>query len=465
MHTSALYELFQSLSAWQLRHARYWVESPAFNRRTSLLRLFDYLLNCRNTEKTPEYNGAIAIVFAQDSGSLVQLRHEMSALAEVLRKFLIWEEMEAIGGQTAWLLLRATRKLGLEKNFQLATKEAEKSLPEQQNRTSEQQLLAFRHRQELFQWEEKQKRDHELTIAPLQSELDVWYAGQSLQLACMAQSRKNVRSAELNTPELEQILDLLPGQPHLNIPSVAIYHLGRRMLAEPENNQHMEAYQALLSQHLQAAPITEGRDLLMLAINHGIRRINVGDREAIRLTLNFYLLGLEKKVLHDEQGYLSKYTYNHVLMSFLALEEWVQAAAFLERYRLELPQKEQDNIYRYNLAIYHFRRNEYDAALELLRDVTFPDPMYKLESRKMLLKIYFEQEATQALESLLESLLVWLRRHGEIGYHREMYRNLARFTIQLLRLPPGNTDARKRLAKKIKDTPLVAERSWLLSKV
>lgn len=465
MHTAALYELFVALSAWQLRHARTWVESPAFNRRTTLLRLFDYLAECRNTGKQPEYSEALKAVYRQGNGALPQLRHEMSALADLLRKFLIWQELENTAGQKEWLLLRATRKLGLEKNFQLAAKEAEKSIQSAETQTLDQHLLSFRLRLELFQWEEKQTRDHELTIAPLQQELDTWYAGQALQLACMAQSRRNVRSQEHGAPALEQLLDLMPGQPHLNVPSVAIYHLGRRMLAEPENNQHMEDYQALLSRYIQTTPAAEGRDLLMLAINHGIRRINAGDREAIRLTLNFYLLGLEKKVLHDEQGCLSKYTYNNVLMSFLALEDWAEAAAFLEKYRLDLPQKEQENIYRYNLAIYHFRRNAYDDALELLRDVTFPDPMYKLESRKMLLKIYYEQEATQALESLLESLQVWLRRHGELGYHREMYRNLARFTMQLLRLPPGNTEARKRLAKKIKDTPLVAERSWLLSKV
>jgi hypothetical protein len=91
--------------------------------------------------------------------------------------------------------------------------------------------------------------------------------------------------------------------------------------------------------------------------------------------------------------------------------------------------------------------------------------MYNLEARKMLLKIYFEQGASDALESTLENLLTWLRRHGEIGYHREMYRNLARFTGRLLRLSPGDEAQRGRLTKKIRDTPLVAERAWLLEKL
>ena len=83
----------------------------------------------------------------------------------------------------------------------------------------------------------------------------------------------------------------------------------------------------------------------------------------------------------------------------------------------------------------------------------------------MLLKIYFEQNAIGPLESLLENMLTWLRRHPEIGYHREMYRNLARFTGRLLRIPTHDKEARKRLEAKIRETPLVAERGWLLEKM
>lgn len=110
-------------------------------------------------------------------------------------------------------------------------------------------------------------------------------------------------------------------------------------------------------------------------------------------SLDFYLLGLESKLLQDERGIYSKYTYNNVLMTFVALEEWEKAKQFLEKYRLELADAERENVYEYNLSIFHFRRGIYDTALDLLRNVSFADPMYNLESRKMLLKIYFEQNA------------------------------------------------------------------------
>jgi len=283
----------------------------------------------------------------------------------------------------------------------------------------------------------------------------------------MAQAQVAVqRQVRPDSPDwVGPVLAQLPGNPRQNQPAVALYYLGHEMLTAPEDAERMVVFRDLLEKNIGKLPGDEARGLLMLAINHGIRRINEGDRPAIRSTLDFYLLGLESQVLQDERGVLSKYTYNNVLMTFLALSEWDSARDFLERYRGQLASGERENVYRYNLAVFHFRQGAFDATLELLRGVSFADPMYNLESRKILLKIYFEQEAVSALESLLENMLTWLRRHGELGYHREMYRNLAMFTGRLLRLLPGDVEARKRLRKKVLDTPLVAERGWLLEKI
>ncbi|HNL39248.1 MAG TPA: hypothetical protein PKH43_08940, partial [Saprospiraceae bacterium] len=300
----------------------------------------------------------------------------------------------------------------------------------------------------------------------LTASLNNWYAGQLTQLACMAEAQGAVRRQERFAPEwMALLLEQIPGRPHENTPVVALYHLGHRMLTHPEEADLPDQFRQSLAEVLPGLPREAAKGLLLLAINHNIRRINQGHREAVRSVLGFYLLGLEQKLLQDERGILSRFTYNNVLMTFVAIGEWEQAAAFLEDYRSQLPPDERDNLYRYNLAIYRFRRGDYDGALELLRDVSFPDPMYNLESRKMLLKIFFEQEAFDALESLLDNLMTWLRRHGELGYHREMYRNLARYTARLLRLPDNDREGRGKLAQKVRETPLVAEREWLLSKI
>lgn len=465
MTDSALFEALAALTPWEQQNLRKWLHSPAFNHRAEPVRLFEYCCDCLRNGRTPEAGAANQAVFGKtDSGN--KLRHEMSALLSVIWEFLIAQELAADPGRRELYWVQAARKRGLEKNLQYAFREAEKSAEKTGKADLPRYLLDFQLTLEKYEWDLQSRRAQIFPAETLTTALNNWYAGQLMQLACMAEAQGAVRRQARFAPDwIALLLEQIPGRPHENTPVVALYHLGHRMLTRPEETDLPEKFRLHLAENLPELPRDAAKGLLMMAINHNIRRINEGQREAVRSVLGFYLLGLEQKLLQDERGTLSKFTYNNVLMTFLALQEWEQAAGFLEQYRPQLPAGERDNIYRYNLAVFRFRQGDYDGALELLRDVSFPDAMYNLESRKMLLKIYFEQASFAALESLLENLMTWLRRHGELGYHREMYRNLARYTARLLRLPPGDQAGRRKLAQKIRETPLVAEREWLLGKV
>lgn len=470
MPTSVLTELVGSLSAWEKRHFRVWLESPCYNRRLETIRLFNFYTDDGNRRPSADLALAAEVVFGKNDPALLpKLRHELTLLTRLLRRFLLMQELEASPAQRELLLLKALRKRGMEKNFQAVSRETEKLLQPSNRRSYHRHLDQFHLRLEQYAREEQSTRGAEVPWDDLRADLDAWYAGQLLHLACSAQAQRNVSRKEQQQAALpisiDGLLDQLQNKPHLNRPEVTLYYLGHRMLAHPEEKEYIEQFQTLLEQQIDVVSPEEGRDLFMLAINHGIRRINAGDPAAILHTRGFYLLGLQKKLLHDNRGYITKYTYNNALMTFVALSEWENALSFLNQYRQDLPPDERENVYCYNLAVYHFRRGQYDPALELLRDVGFTDPMYNLESRKMLLIMYYEQQFFSALESVLDNLLTWLRRHAEIGYHRNMYRNLAVFTRKLIRLAPSDAEGRTRLRVKILNTPQVAERRWLLEKI
>ena len=466
MENSTLAEAIASLSAWEVRNFRRWLGSPAFNPRAEHQILFDFIISSLQQKTEPDAEKAAAAL-GLSSASDKKLRYEMAGLLEVLREYFIWQEMNAQPCQRELYLLRSMRRRGLEKNFALAERDLEKAMGKTGEAVLERYLIDFQLQNEKHEWGTQHKRGQNFPLETLSKSLNAWYAGQLMQLACMDKAQHAVQRQErpANTDWTYSVLEQLPDQPHKNLQAVALYYLGHEMLSHPEDARPVDAFREMLKENAAKLPAREGKGLLMLAINHGIRRINEGDKSALQSTLEFYLLGLESKLLQDERGILSKYTYNNVLMTFVALEAWDKALEFLETYRSELAAAERENVYQYNLSIFYFRRGEHDRALELLRNITFADPMYNLESRKMLLKIYFEQNAIGPLESLLENLLTWLRRHPEIGYHREMYRNLARFTGRLLRIPPHDKEARKRLEAKIRETPLVAERAWLLGKM
>ncbi|MCB0542527.1 MAG: hypothetical protein R2791_06830 [Saprospiraceae bacterium] len=467
IQNSIVFESIQSLSAWEAKSFGRWLASPFFNAKPSLPPLFNYLHRCHAAGHVPDPEDAFKAAFPDKKMFDDQkLQYACSWLQSQLRQFFAWQEMQAEPLRAEIYAVRNARKRGLEKQFRQAWREAEQALKKGPEHGMDTHLAGFQLFFEKYQWELARKRGHEMPFGPLLTHLSAFSSARAFQLGCMVRAQEAILRQSLTiAPQLDRLLSGVPDTAVAALPEVALYHVGYRMLEQPEESRWSEQFRDLLRQHSGHFPLQEARDLLMLAINHCIRRINRGDTASLPEILGFYELGLEKKLLHDERGFLSKYTYNNILMAILALEDWPRAENFLEAYKDQLPAAERDHIYAYNLAIFHFRQGAYDQAQELLRSLNMSDAMYNLEVRKMLLKIYYEQNAFDALESLLENLLTWLRRHGEIGYHREMYRNLARFTGKLLSLPPSDREKREKLAKKIRDTPLVAERSWLLSKI
>jgi hypothetical protein len=85
------------------------------------------------------------------------------------------------------------------------------------------------------------------------------------------------------------------------------------------------------------------------------------------------------------------------------------------------------------------------------------------DARRMMLRMYYELGEIQALDSLLDSFDIYLRRHKEGGYHREMYRNFVRFLKKMISPALLRRGDKEKLTAEIRETELLAEREWLLS--
>ncbi len=127
-------------------------------------------------------------------------------------------------------------------------------------------------------------------------------------------------------------------------------------------------------------------------------------------------------------------------------------------------EQEQDNTYRHNLATLFFKKKQYAKVLETLQGVHFTDVLHNLDDRRLLLCSYYELGEFAALESLLDSFAIWLRRAKNLGYHRELYANLVKFTRRLLE-HKSQPAMREKLRQDILATQAVAAREWLLEKV
>ncbi|MEQ1743839.1 MAG: hypothetical protein ABMA02_00295 [Saprospiraceae bacterium] len=85
-----------------------------------------------------------------------------------------------------------------------------------------------------------------------------------------------------------------------------------------------------------------------------------------------------------------------------------------------------------------------------------------LDARHLLLVCYHELGEWDALSSLLDSFASYQKRQKNIGYQRDNYENLIRFTRRLLEMVPGDAAGRTRLYSDIATAERVAGKEWLL---
>ena len=114
------------------------------------------------------------------------------------------------------------------------------------------------------------------------------------------------------------------------------------------------------------------------------------------------------------------------------------------------------------LAYLYFQEGNYAEAMPLLQQVQFRDTLNNLDSRRLLLRSYYELGEFDALDSLLDSFSTCLRRQKRLSYHRKNYQNLIRVVRKMLRSNLVEKSVRARLYDDVRGTPVIAEREWLL---
>jgi hypothetical protein len=96
----------------------------------------------------------------------------------------------------------------------------------------------------------------------------------------------------------------------------------------------------------------------------------------------------------------------------------------------------------------------------VLRNTDFGDDLHtSLDPRSMLLRIYYEKNFLDALESLLDSFQIYIKRQKKLGYQGENYLNFIRFTRQLLRIVSNDTLALEKLKNEIEACTALAEKN------
>jgi hypothetical protein len=219
-----------------------------------------------------------------------------------------------------------------------------------------------------------------------------------------------------------------------------------------------------LREHSKLFSQTEQRGMYVFAQNYCIKRINQGDSNALKDIFELYQLMVDNELIF-EGNYVSQPDFKNIVTTGLRLGEVEWVNGFIEEFREKLNPEFSENAYTYSMAWIHFTKKEYDKALRMLLRVEFNDVYYHLDSKSLLMKVYYEMNEFDAFLSLVDAFRIYLRRNKFISeFQKETYSNFIQVINKLMKLKMRNQPITLAIHEDICATKPAADLHWLISK-
>jgi hypothetical protein len=471
MDNSRLLALLRTLSRSELRDLSRFVQTPFFNQRKEVHALLDLLLpHLLHNKPLPDKATLQKALFEGNSANDQRVRMAMTFLYQLTGQFLVMQDIADNPADLQLRLAQILRTRNLPDHAQQAREEAQRRHqqrpfrnPDYQQQTYE--LLLEQHRADV-------SAAQPIPVEALQEltdQLQYTYLSRFFWQACFVQSYSTRTSERPAVPDLVlQLTQYVSQHPDLlQVPALAVYYWCYRMMQEPEEETYFAAFKALIrSEELQDQfSAEEWRDLYILAVNFCIRAYNEGNTAYRREQFDFYRVGLDRGYFLTE-GQLSHLTYLNVATVALTLNELDWVEAFINRCTDLLRPQYREPLSSFNLARLAYRKRDFRKALRHLQRADYRDVLLYLAAKTLQLKIYYESDEFDLLMAHLQAMQTFVsRKKATLGYQRDNYLALIRFTRKLLETNLLDRDLRAALRLSIEQTKSVAEKEWLLEQV
>lgn len=464
MQNSLLWECLQVLKPEEHRRLEFFLQSPYFNRREDVCRLYTYLLDCLKQNRAPEPQEIYPALYPNRVFDLTRFRLVQSYLNKLVEEFLCWEEVKNEELPQLELLPHAYRKRGLSRHFHKALRQQQKLLEKIPLRHPEHHLHRHRLEREKFLMQSRSGRSRALNLREVNRQLDLGWISVKLRQACLTLSHQTVFRTDYELLLLPALLKVAQRADFIGQPAVALYYYCYQALTATEPEPYFLQLKDHLFRHAEAFPQSEIRDLLLLAINFCIKRINANEQKYLEEALSLYRLGLEEGILL-ENNRLSRFTFNNTVGIAIRLQAYYWTETFLDTFSPYLHPDDRDMTYHLGYARLDFARGHYQQALVHLQNADYRDLIHHMVAKTLQMKTYYELEEYDLLDAHLHSMQMFVRRNRKTAYHHRNWSNIIRYCRKLLEVNPYDREAREELMQAIQKENELTEKEWLLEKL
>jgi hypothetical protein len=456
-----LQELVYCLNGHEEKAFYVFLSSPYFNTDKSVLNLFEAIRNRRGEENFSK-RFFFKQLFSNKKYDDKKMRYLVSKLTKHIEYFLTMRHIDKNESQYLLHCTEALAEKDCEKAFAFSFNEIKRKSPVKNATHFYQLYKAYEiHLNNTFA---KQSRKVKLDYDSVLHHLDSFYLSKKLQLFSEIINLKNILSREYPMHLLEELKKLAQHDDFKNIPVVQVYYLVLLTLTEPGNENHFKELKNSVAQNGHLFPVNELKELYQYVKNYCIKKINSSQPEYVQTLFSIYKEMLaDKRLMRDD--YFSQWEFKNVVNISLRLNEKEWCRNFIPKYISYLKPSERKNALAFNLAYLNFVNGNFKEAIKRLKDVEFTDVFYKVDSKVILMKCYYELDEIEFFFYHASAYRLFLLRNRQLSpYQKKMNRNLIIYLSRLVRLSTSPVKI-ARLKTEVMKEKNIADLHWLLEKI
>ena len=292
---------------------------------------------------------------------------------------------------------------------------------------------------------------------------EIYYRCQKLKTGCYAIANQITQDADIGIEDafIKDCIKEYGDQ----IPLINLYG-SILFLFRNKENLTLGSCQDLFINAVENIHKEESLNILTLLMNYCIdSKINKGQLEYFHNLFHLYKLGIQEEILFDNEA-LNPMHYKNIITVGLNTQNYDWTKSFIEKYTKRIPSKDQDNAYNFNMAKVLFQQEAYSEVIQLLHTVEYDNIQYKLGTKLILVKTYYELNELQALEALIESFRVLLVRTTKISKDlKNRYIEFLRILKKLTYLNTYDKEEFLKLQEQINEKKQIVGKKWILEKL
>jgi len=494
MKDSSLVITLKVFANEELEQLSFLLKDPNFNvgsHANQNIELFNLLKKIIHTDDSAQLDKAIISqqLFGKDKAKqrLHYLENRMSELMAVVKKYIVWKEVNERWGSTfeEIAINRFYKRNALIKLQEKAISKAKSYASKDPLALIENPILKYWMDEAIFNLENlRNQRKGDLHIPETVHSLSTFYAIKlmELSLAEVQQDRVNPAFNPTWNVMIKDMRRLFRIYEFFNNPTLIMLEKALVLIEDQteEPLAQLQTFIQFLQKYEQDLPSSISKNLAAYARNYCTLKINQGYRGFRDLRITIYKEHLEKGWLFEDGKLIPSTFINMVNIGLWSDEkEWVKY--LLENFGTQLNGLDQEKILQYCFSLYHVYDRQFDKARSHLNLVfqskKFADVSLERLVRILEIKILFE-EKDDLIYTQLHNFLMFLRRSEKVFnktarlIHIQFIKIIKRLLkiIESTGLNEMNSKKRLKELDKIEkelDTPLspVVERLWLLEKL